>query len=160
MTGFTEDLPGDGDDVHCPQVSLSFGSEADLHMDAPGADLTDEELGELYAEMKYLDLTIGSSDCGGMFELDEFDDELGGFPAFGGGGHGSWEVAVGDAIVSTFSDGFEDAEIEAMISSLRPVTADAVAAAIPEWVADAMSSGEAFGPFPMAGMTGGMGYFG
>jgi hypothetical protein len=131
------DVFGEGDlPESCPALTLSYASEGEVlaGMDPEAA----------FEDMTYLDVTVTTPACSplGMFEELTFDDELGGYPA--SGGDGFWEVQVGDALLS-FASTLGDDELAPIVASIQPTSADALIAAIPEWVADAPSMGGLYG---------------
>jgi hypothetical protein len=122
-------------DDDCWELDLSYSdpSESDIPF-----DLSDEEYSEAMADIPYLWVSVLSRACSEAMDESPFDAQVGGFPSRGDDGY--VEVLVGDAVVTIDSD-LDEAEVDALVASLRPTTAQALADAIPEWARQWSSAG-------------------
>jgi hypothetical protein len=147
----------DTSDEECPQLWLEYASQAD---EQRFAAMSEEEILDDESDWRYLEVTLISADCAADYggtdwegnDLGDFEDTLDGRPVRGSTDY--LEVLVGDVVVQ-LDNTLSDAEVEAVVRSLRPVTADALVARIPAWVpelADTMTMSG--GPFLGSGFEG------
>ena len=110
------------DDMDCSSVDVEYATR-----EALSAQMEDYE----EPEGPSLELSVSPFECG-YYEEDEFDGEVGGFPAAYVEDGGA-VVRLGDLVVDITST-LDDDELDALVESLEQVTADELAARFPDWL--------------------------
>ena len=152
--GYSEELDPD---PKCSELNLSYGGKAvaDRYAalgDDEEADYEDPELQAFLEAQPFLDITMSPISCDD--DATPFDEEFAGLPARGGD-DGYVEVQDGDVLVLVSSSNISDADLTALIRSLRPTTVEELAAQVPEWAKDPATGGGFYG---FGGFGGGGGY--
>jgi hypothetical protein len=140
--GYSDDLDPD---PKCSELDLTYGGKAEAdHLAALGdeVDYEDPALQEFFDAQPNVDLAMSPISC----DVDgvEFDDVVAGLPARASD-EGYVELRDGDVLIAVSSANVSDADLAAMIHSLRATTVEGLSAQVPQWARDQSTSGGYFG---------------
>ena len=145
------------DELDCPSVDLTFGRESDATFfeSLDEDDFEDDEVEAALDAQPYLDISISTADCAAEMDDTGFDEEFAGLPARSDD-DGYLELLYDGRVLTISSDNLSEADLVALVGSLRPVSVAELAAAIPEWARDESSGGGYWRSGPPMVSTGGV----